>query len=179
MGCASDGPRAGSPVLNSRGPTPPVMFRAPTNDDVPYITRAWLKSYRSPGAMLHHVPQDVYYTQHHRIIERLWFDDNCTKLVACFPEDTTFIYGFLFAECTNVGPVVHYVYVRRPMRGLGLASALLDAVRYTPEGLEPRGFISHHTPAWEALERGQLEPFNTVYSPYLAFKEFQFPGRTQ
>ena len=157
-------------MTNSRGPTPPLMLRAPVDDDVRFVTSSWLNSFREAGAFNKHVGNDLYFAQHHSLIAALWNDPRTTKLLAVFPEDTAFIYGWLVGTGSDVGPIVHYTYVRNSMRGRGVATALVNAF-----GQGADGFVSHLTPAWEALERGMDGP-RFRYSPYLAFTDFMFPG---
>lgn len=149
---------------------PPIMLRGPVDDDVRFVTSTWLKSFREAGTFTRHVGNDLYFAQQHTLISKLWNDPRSTRLMAVFPEDTAFLYGWLFGTGTDAGPIIHYVYVRNSWRGRGIATALVQAMT---EGAD--GFTSHHTPAWDALERGMDGP-RFRYSPFLAFEGFMFPG---
>lgn len=153
-------------AVPTRVPLPPLTLRRPTNDDVAFITRSWLKSNRD-APMVQHVGNDVYYTLHHRIIERLWRDQRVTWLVACYPTDTTFIYGYACGEATNTGPILHYVYVRRSMRDMGVAQHLVATLA---DGAD-RGYHSHLTSGWGHSAR--KFGITWVYAPYMAFEEFR------
>ena len=48
-----------------------INLREAQDQDVPFITNSWLKSYRHGGAMTKHVPNDIYYAQHHSVLERI------------------------------------------------------------------------------------------------------------
>lgn len=148
---------------------PPLVLRRPVLDDVPFLTNSWLRSYRDSGAAIRHVPNDVYHLLHHRIIERLWRDEQVTWLVACYPQDTSFIYGWLCGENTDAGPVLHYVYVRRSMRKFGVATHLVNTFA---DGHD-RGFMTHLTRGWEGLVSTLPTEFD--YNPYFLYQEFRLP----
>ena len=127
------------------------------------------------------VDRRVYTTYEHALIERYWKDPDFVWLFAANPEDTNFVYGWLCGELTDVGPLLHYVYVRRRMRDTrGLKLGVCDALLRTFIG-EATERLTHSrtTPAWEAWIRRyhalEQEPplfRETFFNPALAYDEF-------
>lgn len=157
-----------SKVLDIRGRIPA---------DIPFVTNSWLQSYRSE---MRGVGNDVYYLNHHDGIERLWASENVVWLVACWPKDPSYIMGWLCAEATDAGPVVHYIYVRHSvnseqnLRGLGIATRLVETfLQGSDDPHKPAHTIwhTHSTPASRAALSGRAAPQpgapGWVYNPYL------------
>lgn len=152
-----------------------LTIREATDDDVGFLAKSWLNSYRD------HVPyvgNDVYYVNHHAVLERLWDDPYVTWLVACSTKHPAYIFGFLCAEASDKGPIVHYVYVRHeasrglPLRRRGIATMLLKTFF---EGQDTRTiWYTHSTPsARQALHgRHAAQPGadGWEYNPYLFYR---------
>jgi hypothetical protein len=124
-----------------------------------------------------HVDRRVYTTYEHALIERYWKDPDFVWLFAANPTDTNFVYGWLCGELTDVGPLLHYVYVRRRMRDtrdlkLGVAGALLQ--EFVQHEHVDRLTHTRTTPAWEAWLRRNSNGLcaETFHNPYLAYDEF-------
>ncbi len=150
-------------------------IRGRIDSDVPFITRSWLKSYRDE---MRFTGNDVYYANHHGIIERLWVDPGVTWLVAAWPKNPVYIMGYLCGEASVQGPIVHYVYVRHAAEGenlrrLGIATRLLDTFL---EGQDTtrRIWYTHSTVAARAALAGKHSVAQGAagweYNPYLAYR---------
>lgn len=112
-----------------------VDIRGKIAEDIPYLTSTWLRSNRDSAAA-RFLGNDVYYGNHHGIIERLWADPGVTWMVLCYARNPNFILGWMCAEATDRGPVVHYVYVRPEFRRWGFARRLVEAFL---QGLDLKG----------------------------------------
>ncbi len=152
-----------------------MAVREATDDDIPFLAKSWLNSYRGNVPF---VGNDVYYVNHHALLERLWDDPGVTWLVACSAKYPTYIFGFLCAEASDKGPIVHYVYVRHeasrglPLRKRGIATKLLETFF---EGQDTSTvWYTHSTPnARMALQgRHKPQPGNDgwEYNPYLLYR---------
>ncbi len=131
-------------------------------DDVPRIFSDWLRSYRAEKE-LRNVPNPVFFHWHHRLVESLLVDPTAAWLVAVDPESPTMIAGWACAqEFANGKLLVHYLYVAKNLRRLGLASRLLASLGVPKD--EPL-MVTARTFAGEAVlrSRGNLG----VYNPYL------------
>lgn len=159
-------------------PTVAMVGRRPAF--VPMITNNWLMS-AERGPMVSRVDRRVYTTYEHALIERYWADPGMVWLFATNPADTNFCYGWLCGEHTNMGPVLHYLYVRRSMRNsasvhLGFSEVLLRTFIGGQDPHVERLTHTRETPDWRRmLERD--EPVRSLadewfFCPYLGFAEF-------
>lgn len=134
----------------------PVDFRAHVKDDEPFIISSYLQSHRHEGTN-RHMANPVYYGRHVPIAERL--ARKASVLVACSVEEPWHIYGSIAHGLTDAGElVVHYAYVKYPMRRLGLARRLFQLVN------APRHasvIVTHTGRAFEALR----ERYGLVFQP--------------
>ena len=89
-------------------------------EDINFILHSWKLSYR---AYRREWTNTFYYAEMHRRIVRL-LERTPTVRVACNPLDVTRIYGWVIAE----NPVLHYLYVKEPFRGAGVALSLVAEV---------------------------------------------------
>lgn len=140
-----------------------LLLRKVIRADIPFITSSWLESFRN-APMVRGVPNSIYFSYHHKILEELL--PRSIVLVACNPADTDQIVGYICAEVFDNCLVVHYVYVKQPLRRLGVAKKLLDtllesekpaAVQYTAK-----------TPSIFDFEK-QLKEQRIIYNPYLLY----------
>jgi hypothetical protein len=108
----------------------------------------------------------IYDHRQHALIGRLWRDPRVTWVVACYPEDTYFVYGFAVMEATQEGPILHYSYVRADDRRLGVMGLMLDSLEPDPKA---RWWYTHSTPQFRRVlatsSRFTSERFE--YDPYL------------
>jgi GNAT superfamily N-acetyltransferase len=156
-------------------PTPPIQLMPRDAAYVPFATAQWFHNGQNAAAMTH-VPRDVYAHHHHAMMERLWNDPGVTWLFAAHPPDPNYVFGFLVGEATNAGPVVHWLLVRRDMRGFGVARALLAAFLGPVQStIEPGpAWYTTSTPHWRrCLAEAKSEPFTAhrwQYNPFLQWE---------
>ena len=133
-------------------------------EDIPRVMSDWLRSYRREKE-LRHVPNPVYFHYHHALVGSLITDERVLWGVVCPSDQPNLIAGFCAAEPLGGGPLlVHYVYVSKTFRRLGLGSrmlATLGVMKDTPV------MVTHHSYPGEQLlkSRGNVG----LYNPYLAF----------
>jgi len=112
------------------------LVRPAEPDDFAFIFSTWLKSYRYNNQDVSRVPAELYYRKHHEVIARL--RDRCALPVACLPDSPAVIIGFAALELppallntsslpppAPAPPVIHWVYVKRAWRRMGVATRLL------------------------------------------------------
>lgn len=138
---------------------PSFRIRPAGPPDVPFILNSWLRHYHEHGEGARHIPNPVFFSAqgHHGLVTHLL--NTSSVLVACTAEDENAILGWVCAA----PPVLHYVYVKAPFRGLGIGAALLSAA--IPTARSYNISVTHWTPkvrAWR--ERGRAY----TYNPYLA-----------
>jgi GNAT superfamily N-acetyltransferase len=155
----------------------PIALRAKTDHDLARIFKDWLQSARNaPGYAA--VPNETYYWNHHRLIETLWIDPTALFVVACDPNDPTKIFGWLCGQRADTAGggdamIVHYVYVVKRYRRLGIASALLKAF----DGRENKTLpvvVTAISPAGREL----LGRSPWIFNPYILWARVPLPGGT-
>ena len=101
--------------------------------DIPYITSSWLRANRDSAAA-RFVGNDVYFANHHAILERLWADPGVTWMVLVYGKNPNFILGFMCAEASDQGPVIHWVHVRPEFRRMGFARRMVETFLQGQDG---------------------------------------------
>lgn len=149
--------------------TLPVTVRLKMADDVARVFSDWLRSNRKAAGYAS-IPNEVYFFWHHRVLESFWADPTCAFVVACAPDDPKKIYGWLCGQRADslAGDqvILHYVYVAKLFRRMGLASRLLEAFDSRPDAASQPLVITHRTDAGRELLASRTGP--VIYNPYLA-----------
>lgn len=134
-----------------------ILIRDAEESDVSFIFNSWLRSFRN-GALCTHVANSVYFTEHHKILEKLLTRSNV--IVACDPADASNVYGWLCFEHVQGVFVVHYAYVKQTFRNLGILNSLLDK---TGHDFVNAGLYSH----WNFHASKMAANRNLLYHPYI------------
>lgn len=104
-----------------------IEVRAATTADLDFVYATWLRSYRHASQFAKKISNTTYYTWHHRVVERILSREGAKLLIAHPKEDPELILGYI---CTEKQPdgmeVVHYCYVKKTFRQLGVAKALIS-----------------------------------------------------
>lgn len=139
-----------------------VAYRPMWGGDVPFVYSSWLKSFRHAYRKS---PPRFYYAYYHPLITKLLARGDTTVCMACDGADQGFIVGWVCAtRLPSGGTVLHWVYVKRTYRQLGLATALCaqagiradTSIGYTFKGrladkLEPKVRAAAYVPIEEFL----------------------------
>jgi len=118
-------------------------IRSAGDGDVAFILDAWKKSYEGAPAV-RGADREHYRIEMTRAIRRLC--DRGEVRVATAPDDPDHLLGFAAFTIADDGAELHYVYVKREFRGMGIARALLselNVTRYTfvsPTARPPKGW---------------------------------------
>ena len=119
----------------------PVLLREHTPADLGFIVNAWITNYQKAGEVEDLTP-DIYCPSQRGQINRFLRAGGCTLVVS--EADPTQFFGFICFERdekASVG-VVHYVYVKKTFRGVGLGKQM---VAHAFRGLQMR-FYTHRAP---------------------------------
>jgi hypothetical protein len=146
--------------VESNSAAPLFTLRELQPDDVSFIFNSWLKSHRDSPTVAG-VPNGIYYAAHHAIIERCLKHPQARVLVACNSEDSGQIFGYVVGEQQAGATILHWLYVKHPFRGFGVARSLEGALLGTsrPETV----FYTHRVKQTERLLKNRAY----VYHPYL------------
>ena len=113
-------------------------YRPATADDRRFVADSWIRSYRTAhaaGMILY----DDWPIVMERSIRRVIAREGCRVVVAYRPGETdrnADLYGWIAAE--PEARLVHYAYVKKNFRRLGIARGLFRAV-----GIDPRSRFDH------------------------------------
>jgi GNAT superfamily N-acetyltransferase len=126
----------------------PVKIRLATDEDRGFIRCSFARSYRFAHAPNLRAARSYKFDG--PLLERAdkWLDDpDCAVVIACNPDDEYQIFGWaIITENT-----VHYVYVRRDYRNLGVASLLLRPCDKRPL------LVTHWVPLLDVIDKGRLQ----------------------
>lgn len=101
-----------------------LLIRNLAAGDLAYVFSVTLRDMRDadPSGL----PDDLWYPAHRAHLERVLGDRSVTTLVACAADRPDEILGFILAEPDEA---IHWVHVRRGLRGHGIALRLLTESR--------------------------------------------------
>lgn len=138
-----------------------IAIRAAIKGDEPLIYSSWLKSYRANSAFSKRIRTDIFFSNHHQVIEAILSRPTTRMLVATVADDPDTILGWFVFDLA--GPVLHYVYVKEPFRHWGIATSLVTA-----SGLDLSSAVfTHLTDASDTYQRSHQ---GLSYNPYPAFQ---------
>jgi hypothetical protein len=133
-----------------------AVIREVTNDDLPFVYSTWLRSYRYNSQFARKLTNKVYYEWHHKAIERI-LARGATCSIICDEHDRNVVFGYLVWELAGPHAIIHFAYVKKAFRNLGLMNQLLQASGKT------FNMFSHYTEFCdEYAKRHEL-----VYCPYV------------
>ena len=123
-----------------------------------FIYDTWLNSFFDVGANLRSLRRIDFKTHHRDVIQKCL--SRGQTLVACDPEMSELIRGYICFERIGAQICVHYCYVRGSQRKLGIGRRLYHAVRAIAHDDDLPVIISHITPHWNYIDA------DSVYIPY-------------
>lgn len=130
--------------------------------DEAFLYATWLKAYRHSSEFARRIRDVVFFERHHQAIEGILKRPRVSVLVACLDDSHDTILGYLVTERYNDRPVIHYCYVKLSFRRMGVASALLDVARVSPN----ESLFSHRAGEDDMVWIERRFP-GLVYDPYL------------
>lgn len=140
-----------------------LRVRDMIEDDAAFVYSSLLKSHRYSRSTAG-TQNEIYYANHHKLVENMI--KSCKVLILCDQGDLGHIYGYGIAEEVQGIFTVHFIYVKQPYRGLGLAKLIFKHLG----GKEDIAFCySHRTKKVEDYEKKYV---TAVYHPYLAYKYY-------
>lgn len=139
----------------------PVAYRAPTEEDLPFIYSTWLKSYRNTD-WAKHMSNDTYYFHHKAICAAILESPTTVTTLICDESDPEQLYGYVVAQVIGGKPLLHFAYIKYNFRKLGLMKSLIQHLGYFNTSGQVN-FITHLPRNYTALRT----KYNLEYNPYL------------
>lgn len=137
--------------------TPPKMaftLRAGVETDHAFIFSTLLRCFKHSSGFAKRIPERTFFTHHHQAIEKLLARATTRVLVVCDPTEANVIWGYAIGE----PGIIHFVYVKKVFRRMGIAGALLADVDVNA------CVFTHWTDGWNDLLRRWP---HAQYNPYL------------
>ena len=122
--------------------------------DENFILKCWMRSYYAGQTM---IPSQIYYPLQERLIKRIWQRPTARMKIACDSANRNFISGFACSEVNNDADtpfVVHFVFVRRDYRLMGIAKQLMQELGWNSRKKQPL-YVTHWTAACHTLRQGR------------------------
>lgn len=127
-------------------------------EDISFIFATWLRSYRHSSSFAKKISNEIYYARHHLVIDLILKRDNSKVLVAHPKDEPDVILGYVVTEKQPDGAnVVHYTYVKKSFRKMGVAQALWNGLNEKENYI-----ITHYTTDADWLTK----KYNLTYDPY-------------
>jgi len=138
---------------------PEIEIRLAYIEDLPFIFATLLRSYRHASTFARKISNEVFYKYHHMFLDSC-LKRTCSRVLVAHPKGSPdVILGYLLTERREDGmDVVHYTYVKKSFRQMGVAKALWAH-------LEDKNYvITHYTvdADWIMKKYSKL-----TYNPYL------------
>jgi hypothetical protein len=113
-----------------------IEIRTIEPQDKPFIFSTWLKNYKATSTFAKRIPNDIYFKNHHAIIEHIMNKPDAVVLIAHSSGDSDQILGYLVYEDAPDGHLIHYAFTRDTFKAHGVARALflyadIDPMRLT------------------------------------------------
>lgn len=104
-----------------------IELRGLTEKDLPFVFATWLHAYKKESYFAKRIKRDVFFKEHHRLIELLLGKSQI--LVAHPIGEPDVILGYL----VYTSGVVHFAFVKPEFRKLGIAKTMLNAAKFDTE----------------------------------------------
>jgi len=134
----------------------PIAIRPATPDDASLVFATWLNAFKYGGSWAENVPDAIYFSHHHALIEAILLRPTARCLLLCKGDEPGFVYGWVVFEIPNV---VHFCYVKKSFRGLGFGKRLIEAT-----GIQPTSAIQFTHPTRKGLS--WAKKLGAVLNPY-------------
>ena len=100
-----------------------ITIRDYRTEDQEFIYATLLNHYKHSSLFAKRIRNTIYFKEHQNLIKNL-FDRGAIKKICCPSNDPVIILGYLIMEGTKTDPVIHFVYVKKAFRDMGIAELL-------------------------------------------------------
>lgn len=121
--------------------------------DTEFIYSTWLQGVRYSNYLFRAIPEDVFYPLYKKLVTKVLQKQETKPQIACLSDAPEVIVGYCIRESHPDYSTVHWVYVKKEWRKLGVAS------RIFPKDTK---IVTHLTKVGMAVK-----PKNVVYNPFI------------
>lgn len=130
-----------------------LSIRPMVEHDTNFIYNSWLKSAQAD----HDLPNSKFFDSYRDHIKEIL--KRSKVIVACDPEDPTFLHGYMVCQQVEGVFILHWVYVKAPFRKMGVAS---DLIRSEFPALKQEPLVI----TYKNNKRSKMyESLKTIYKP--------------
>jgi len=105
---------------------PDIGIREYKESDIPFIYSNWLRDFKLNGMAVMKVRNNIFYLNHHKILDEIIERPTTKILVAHVTEDPDVILGFLaYEERNDRKNIAHYCLIKEQFKRFGIAKELL------------------------------------------------------
>lgn len=90
-------------------------------DDYNFILATWLRGLYYGNDWFNKIPKTTFMENYHKVIDHIIKKPNTKIAVSCLLEDPNVILGYSVYE----PKILHWVFVKQPWRGIGIAKDLI------------------------------------------------------
>jgi len=97
--------------------------------DEAFILSTWLKGLLYGGDQVYRrIPKDIYFSNQHKLIERILTSPQAEIRLAVLKEDPDVILGYSVYRVLESAFVLDWVFVKKEWRGVGIAKSLMPPI---------------------------------------------------
>jgi hypothetical protein len=126
-----------------------VSIRSALPGDKPFIYKTWLRGLYYGCPFFNDIPSRIFYQSYQQILDEMFASGEVQVRVACLKDDSDVILGY----CAHAPQTLHWVYVKKPWRKIGVAKLLVDF---------PIKTVTHQTTA----TRGLILKYHFKFNPF-------------
>lgn len=104
-----------------------IAIRPMTNDDKNFVYASWLRGLYYGETWYSEVPKTIFMENYHKVIDFILDSKSTSVKISCLKEDPSVILGYAVLNNTNG---LHWVFVRKAWRNIGIAKDLVKSVSY-------------------------------------------------
>lgn len=98
-----------------------IIIRSAVPNDKNFILSTWLKGQRYGNNQFNEIPEEIYFVEHAKVINRIIFTPGVQILVACAQNQPNWIVGFAVLSDESI----YWLHVKKDYRMRGVAKLLV------------------------------------------------------
>lgn len=135
-----------------------LLIRDATEDDIPFFFNSTLHHYKHSSPHPKLIPDHLYYQNHQVLMARMLERKGHVLKFAALRDEPDVVFGFLWGN--SFPQTIHYCYVKKAFRGLGIASQLFASA------FERDTMVYYTHLTYDAGKITQTRS-NFIFNPYL------------
>lgn len=103
-----------------------LIIRPMNEQDLNLVLATWLNSYFHSSYFARTLRKETFYYYHEKAIRRILLRSQTKAMMAADAGDPYVVFGYLIYEDHSSDSVLHFAYVKKELRGMGVMRMLLD-----------------------------------------------------